>query len=125
MTPNRDESENDRSRESSTGSGTPEREVYSTKLTLCGEQLQLRTDQSPEVVQRLAGYINTKVKAAGGNTGLTPDNFRLLALAALGITGELFETRSRLEEHEKNDRGLLARARSLNDSLDRALARTD
>ena len=123
MMPNRDESARDRSPESP--DGNPSREVYSTKLTLCGEQLQLRTDQSPEVVQRLAGYINAKVKAAGGNTGLTPDNFRLLALAALGITGELFETRSKLEEHEKNDLGMLARARSLTDSLDRALSRTD
>lgn len=97
-------------------------EVYSTKLNLCGEVVQLRTDQSPEVVQRLAAYINAKVRSAGGGTGMTPDNFRLLALAALGITGELFEAKAKLEDHEKARHGMLAKAQTLTDSLDRALA---
>jgi cell division protein ZapA (FtsZ GTPase activity inhibitor) len=103
-------------------SGPGPSNVYSTTLNLCGEQLQLRTDQSPEVVQRLAGYINAKIKAAGGVTGMTPDNFRLLALAALGITGELFETKAKLEDHEKTSQRMLAQAESLTDSLDRVLA---
>jgi cell division protein ZapA (FtsZ GTPase activity inhibitor) len=97
-------------------------ELSSTKVTVCGEAVQLRTDQSPEVVQRLAAYINAKVRAAGGGAGLTPDNFRVLALAALGITGELFETKARLEENDKSSQSMLATAQSLTDSLDRALA---
>jgi cell division protein ZapA (FtsZ GTPase activity inhibitor) len=96
--------------------------VHSEKLTLCGESLQLRTDQPSEVVQRLAGYINGKVNAAGGGTGLTPDNFRMLALASLGITGELFETKAKLEDLDKSSQRMLAKARSLTDALDRALA---
>jgi cell division protein ZapA (FtsZ GTPase activity inhibitor) len=96
--------------------------VHSEKLTLCGESLQLRTDQPSEVVQRLAGYINAKVNAAGGGTGLTPDNFRMLALASLGITGELFETKAKLEDLDKSSQRMLAKARSLTDVLDRALA---
>lgn len=96
--------------------------VHSVKLTVCGEPLQLRTDQTPEVVQRLAGYINDKVKAGGGGTGLAPENFRSLALASLGITGELFETRARLDESEKGRQGMIAQARSLSEALDRALA---
>ena len=97
------------------------REVYATKLTICGESVPLRTDQPPEAVQRLAAYINGRVQAAGGNTGLTPDNFRLLALAALGITGELFETKARLEARERDDKAQSAKARSLAAVLDRAL----
>jgi hypothetical protein len=96
--------------------------MHSVKLTVCGEPLQLRTDQTPEVVQRLAGYINDKVKATGGGTGLAPENFRSLALASLGITGELFEATARLEDAEKSRQGMIARARSLADALDRALA---
>jgi len=96
--------------------------MYSAKLTLCGEPLQLRTDQTPEVVLRLAGYINDKVKASGGGTGLAPENFRRLALASLGITGELFQTKARLEESEKSRQKMLAQARSLTEALDRALA---
>lgn len=98
------------------------RELYATKLTICGESVSLRTDQSPEMVQKLAAYINGKVKVAGGNTGLTPDNFRRLALAALGITGELFETKARLEARERDDKAQGAKARSLAAVLDRALA---
>lgn len=103
--------------------GTPQTpEIRSATLTLCGEALQLRTDQPPEVVQRLAGYINDKVKVLGGGTGLAPENFRLLALATLGITGELFETQARLKDTEEAGERMLARARTLNEALDRALA---
>lgn len=102
--------------------GAPQPEIRSATLTLCGEALQLRTDQPPEVVQRLAGYINDKVKVLGGGTGLAPENFRLLALASLGITGELFETQARLKDTEESRERMLAKARTLSAALDRALA---
>jgi cell division protein ZapA (FtsZ GTPase activity inhibitor) len=101
-------------------SGSPV--MHAAKLTLCGEPLQLRTDQPPEVVLRLAGYINDRVKAVGGGTGLAPENFRVLALASLGITGELFETKAKLEDLDQSSKRMLAKARSLTDALDRALA---
>jgi cell division protein ZapA (FtsZ GTPase activity inhibitor) len=97
-------------------------EVYSTKVTVCGETVQLRTDQPPELVQRLAAYINLKVKQAGGAPGLAAENLRVLALASLGVTGELFEAQSKLEEQETTNSRMLAKAQSLSESLDRALA---
>jgi cell division protein ZapA (FtsZ GTPase activity inhibitor) len=106
--------------EPAASSGAPT--VHSAKLTLCGEPLQLRTDQPPEVLGRLAGYINDRVKTIGGGTGLAPENFRLLALASLGITGELFETKARLEDVEEGSRRMLAEAERLTRALDRALA---
>ena len=106
-------------------SPTPAGEVFSAKVTLCGESFQLRTDQAPEVVKRLAAYIDAKVREAGGSTGTPPGNFRVLGLATLGITGELFENKAKLEEQEKASRNMLAKARSLTESLDRALAARD
>lgn len=103
----------------------PAGEVYSTKVTVCGETVQLRTDQPPEVVQRLAAYINLRVKQAGGAPGLAAENFRVLALASLGVAGELFEANAKLEEQRKAQDGMLAKAQSLSDSLDRALALPD
>jgi cell division protein ZapA len=103
----------------------PAGEVYSTKVNLCGEAVQLRTDQPPEVVQKLAAYVNAKVRAAGGGTGATPEGFRALALAALGIAGELFETKSRLEENQSQSHDIEATARTLAESLERALALPD
>ena len=100
-------------------------QVRAAKVTLCGESLQLRTDQPPEALDRLADYVNAKARAAGAGDAPSPENFRLLALAALGIAGELFEARNKIEDQERQDRMLLAKARTLNDSLDRALARRD
>lgn len=107
--------------EQKAGSASASR-LHSVKVSLCGESVQVRTDQPPEVVQRLAAHLNARAKAAGGSTGLTPENFRLLALAALGVTGELFEAQAALEEERKQANGRASRARSLTDSLDRALA---
>lgn len=101
---------------------TPGAQLHSLKVTLCGESVQVRTDQPPEVVQRLVAYLNARANAVGSSSGLTPENFRLLALAALGITGELFEVRNALEEERKRSEGRESMARSLTDSLDRALA---
>ncbi|HEX2613118.1 MAG TPA: cell division protein ZapA [Fibrobacteria bacterium] len=107
----------------SKGNAATRGEVRSAKIMLCGESVQLRTDQPAEALERLAGYVNDKARAVGAGDAPSPENFRLLALAALGIAGELFEAKAKLEEQEQNDRSLVAKAKSLNDSLDRALAR--
>ncbi len=107
------------------GLGAPA-DTRSAKVTLCGETLPLRTDQSPEALSRLEAFVNQRARAAGAGEGASPENFRRLALAALGIAGELFEAQARLEEKEEDSRSLkaiTAKARSLNDSLERALAR--
>lgn len=98
--------------------------LYSVRVSLCGETVPLRSDQPLEVVQRVAGYINSKVKEAGG-PGLAPDKFRVLALAALSITGELLEAKAKLEENDKTADRVQARAESLSKSLDRVLAGKD
>ena len=107
------------------GAATPRGEVRTAKVTLCGESFQLRTDQTQEALERLAGYVNAKARAAGAGDAPSPENFRLLALASLGIAAELFEAQGKIEENERQDRDLLAKAKSLNASLDRALARRD
>jgi cell division protein ZapA (FtsZ GTPase activity inhibitor) len=123
MTPKHTDPDSGNKAEKTESSPVPAAEVYSTKVTVCGETVQLRTDQPPEVVQRLAAYINLKVKQAGGAPGLAAENLRVLALASIGVAGELFEVHAKLEEHEKTHRGMLAKAKSLSESLDRALAR--
>lgn len=110
--------------EDATGAGT-RAETRAARVTLCGETLPLRTDQTPEALARLEAFVNERARAAGAGEGPSPENFRRLALAALGIAGELFEARARLEEKEESDRSLKARTRSLNDTLERALARKD
>jgi cell division protein ZapA (FtsZ GTPase activity inhibitor) len=98
--------------------------LYSVRVSLCGETVPVKSDQPLEVVQRVAAYINAKVKQAGG-PGLANDKFRILALAALGITGELFEAKAKLEEQDKDADRLQAQAQALSRSLDRVLAGGD
>lgn len=100
---------------------------FSHQVTISGEVFRLRSDQPPQVMERISAYLDLKLKDVGEPA--TPlDRFRAAVLTALNITGELFEAREALEsEREKLDecRGrhaiLEKKARSLAESLDRAL----
>lgn len=94
--------------------------TYAIKLQVAGELVQLKSDQPPEVVQKIASYLNARMQQADP-LGASPDKFRLLALAALSVTGELFEAKAKLEETDQARQDLLDKAQSLTDSLDRVL----
>jgi cell division protein ZapA (FtsZ GTPase activity inhibitor) len=94
--------------------------TYALKLQVGGEIVQLKSDQPPEVVQKIASYLNARMQEADP-LGSNADKFRLLALAALSVTGELFEAKSKLEENDQARQDLLDKAQSLTDSLDRVL----
>jgi cell division protein ZapA (FtsZ GTPase activity inhibitor) len=94
--------------------------THAVKLTVGGEIVQLRSDQPPEVVQKLAAHLNARMREADP-LGSNADKFRLLALAALSVTGELFEAKAKLEETDQARQNLLDKAQTLTDSLDRVL----
>jgi cell division protein ZapA (FtsZ GTPase activity inhibitor) len=94
--------------------------TYSLKLQVGGEVVQLKSDQPPEVVQKIASYLNARMQEADP-LGSNADKFRLLALAALSVTGELFEAKAKLEETDQARQNLLDKAQTLTDSLDRVL----
>jgi cell division protein ZapA (FtsZ GTPase activity inhibitor) len=95
--------------------------TYALKLQVGGEIVQLKSDQPPEVVQKIASYLNARMQQADP-LGSNADKFRLLALAALSVTGELFEAKAKLEETDQARQSLLDKAQTLTLSLDRALA---
>ncbi len=95
--------------------------LQALKVSIGGEAISLRSDQPQRVVEQVADYLNGKIEAAGRGS-LSGDKFSLLALAALTVAGEVFELQSRLEEHDQSQRRMLAQAKSLTDTLDRALA---
>ncbi|MCD6023679.1 MAG: Cell division protein ZapA [Fibrobacteria bacterium] len=94
--------------------------TYALKLQVGGEIVQLKSDQPPEVVQKIASYLNARMQEADP-LGSNADKFRLLALAALSVTGELFEAKAKLEETDQARQNLLDKAQTLTDSLDRVL----
>jgi len=92
----------------------------SHKVNICGETFQVKSDQSLQTIERVAGYLDFKIREMGKG-GINVDKFRVTVLAALNLAGELFELRAKVEENEKHQSQLQEKARSLNASLDRAL----
>ena len=97
--------------------------VHSHRVSIGGEAISLRSDQPEEVVEKLADYLDGKIRDVGG--GIHIDKFRILALAAMSVAGDLFELQAKLEENDKTRQDMLAQAKTLNESLDRALAPSD
>jgi cell division protein ZapA (FtsZ GTPase activity inhibitor) len=93
---------------------------HSIRIVVGGETVQLRSDQSPETVQKLGGYLNQRMLEIDP-LGVSSEKFHLLALAALSVAGELFEAKTKLEENDQARQSLLDKAQSLTDSLDRVL----
>ncbi len=93
---------------------------HSYKVNICGETFQVKSDQNPQTIERVAGYLDFKIREMGKG-GINPDKFRVVVLAAMNLAGELFELRARVEEQDREHHELQEKARSLNASLDRAL----
>lgn len=94
--------------------------MHSIRVVIGGEPVSLHSDQPEEVVEKLAGYLDQKIRDTGG--GPYVDKYRVLALAAMRITGEMLEFKTKLEENEKTWNDMLAQTKTLTDNLDRALA---
>jgi cell division protein ZapA len=93
---------------------------HSYKVNICGETFQVKSDQSPQTIERVAGYLDFKIREMGKG-GINVDKFRIVVLAALNLAGELFELKARVEENEKQQNQIQEKAKSMNASLDRAL----
>ena len=92
----------------------------SYKVNICGETFQVKSDQSPQTIERVAGYLDFKIREMGKG-GINVDKFRIVVLAAMNLAGELLELKSKIEEYDKQSDQIQEKARSLNASLDRAL----
>ena len=93
---------------------------HSYKVNICGETFQVKSDQSPQNIERVAGYLDFKIRELGKG-GINPDKFRIVVLAAMNLAGELFELRAKVEENDRQEDQLQQKARLLNATLDRAL----
>jgi cell division protein ZapA len=92
----------------------------SYKVNICGETFQVKSDQSPQTIERVAGYLDFKIREMSKG-GINVDKFRVVVLAAMNLAGELFELKSKIEEYDKQSDHIQEKARSLSASLDRAI----
>lgn len=63
------------------------------RVTIMNEEYAIRSDESPEHTRAVAEYLDQAIKRVL-DTGTVVETGRAAILAALQITGELFEARS-------------------------------
>jgi cell division protein ZapA len=94
------------------------------RVNICGESLQLRSDQPPHVIEQVAGFLDKRIREISQGT-MNSDKFRLVALAAMNLAEELIAVRTQLENTKEDYNSLNHRlekqAKTLSESLDRAL----
>ncbi len=93
----------------------------SYKVNICGETFQVKSDQSAQTVERVAGYLDFKIREMSKG-GINVDKFRIVVMAAMNLAGELFELKSKIEEYDKQGGQVAEKSKSLSESLDRVIA---
>ena len=68
---------------------------HTLKVSILNEEYSIRSDTPPEAARAVAQYLDKAIRAVMSSGGVVETN-RAVVLAALQITGELFETRSAL-----------------------------
>jgi cell division protein ZapA len=93
-------------------------EAQVVSVEIRGQRYPIRSTLDPQYVNRLAAYVDEKMRAAAESTP-SGDSMRLAVVAALNIADELF----RCHEAEKGGRAALAeRTEALERLVDAALA---
>ncbi len=95
--------------------------LRSHKVSIFGEPLHLRSDQSSQKVEAIAAYLEMKIREVGRGA-VNVDRFKILLLAALNVSGELFEVKERLERSDTDNLSMRDAAESLAGRLERALS---
>jgi len=90
---------------------------HTHKVNICGENFQIKSDVPSNVIEKIAGYVDYKIKEVG-HSSMKGDKLKVSVLAAMNIAGELFDAKNKMEEFEKSSQNIESRAQALNDSLD-------
>ena len=69
---------------------------HTVRVTILNEEYAIRSDTSPEDTRAIAAHLDEAIRAVM-STGAVVDSNRAVVLAALQVTGELFETRAALD----------------------------
>lgn len=97
-------------------------ELNRVEVEILGQKYTIRSASDPGYVRELAAYLEKRVsELRGSGGGGQPDAARLLALAALYITDELFRLR---DERREADQAASARVGALRELLDAVVTDT-
>lgn len=87
------------------------------EVEILGQKYTIRSEAAPEYVRQLAAHVEQRAREVQGPSPVAQDPAKLLALAALYITDELFRLR---DEQALADRDTSARLGALSQLLDSA-----
>ena len=90
---------------------------HSVSVEIFGQRYPIRSALDAEYVNRLASYVDGKIRAAG-ESAPSGDPVRLAVLAALNIADELFR---QIERSRAKDGNVAERTEELERLLDRVL----
>ncbi len=76
-----------------------------TRVTILNEEYAIRTDTSPEHAHEVANYLDALIRRVLASGAVVESN-RAVVLAALQVTGELFDARASLEATNASITGL-------------------
>lgn len=85
---------------------------HSVRVSILNEDYQIRSDASPDHTRAVAQYLDQAIREVLAS-GTVVESGRASILAALRITGELFELRDATEALESGMQGLSAEVRRL------------
>ncbi|MGH7350231.1 MAG: cell division protein ZapA [Candidatus Rokuibacteriota bacterium] len=86
-------------------------------IEILGQKYPIRSEAAPEYVRKLASFVDGRAREIRGDAS-SQDAARVLALAALDITDELFRLREERRDQDVDHRDVSARLGALRQLLD-------
>jgi cell division protein ZapA len=86
-------------------------------IEILGQKYPIRSEAAPEYVRGLASFVDKRAREIRGDSS-GQDPVRILALAALDITDELFRLREERREEDVDHKDVSARLGALRQLLD-------
>lgn len=85
---------------------------HTTRVTILNEEYSIRSDTPPEHAKAVAAYLDQAIRKVM-SSGAVVESHRAVVLAALQVTGELFEARETLDANDAAVRALSEYVRPL------------
>ena len=86
-------------------------------IEILGQKYPIRSEEAPDYVRQLASFVDRRAREIRGDAP-GQDSVRVLALAALDITDELFRLRDERKEQDVDQKDVSARLGALRQILD-------
>ncbi|MGH7315253.1 MAG: cell division protein ZapA [Candidatus Rokuibacteriota bacterium] len=86
-------------------------------IEILGQKYPIRSEAAPEYVRKLASFVDGRAREIRGDAS-SQDAARVLALAALDITDELFRLREERRDQDVDHKDVSARLGALRQLLD-------